>query len=58
MLGETPLKVMGPPAMIVTVAITKRVLSALAVATTVTFAGVVLVEVDGVTTVGTVAGAV
>lgn len=57
MVGEMPLKVMGPPWMMVMVPVTKRVLSALEVATMVTSAGVVLAPA-GVEAVGTVAGAV
>ena len=56
-MGEMPLKVMGPPWMMVMVPVTKRVLSALEVATTVTSAGVVLAPA-GVEAVGIVAGAV
>ena len=57
MVGEMPLKVMGPPWMIVMVPVTKRVVSALDVATIVTSAGVVLAPA-GVVAVGTAAGAV
>ena len=51
------MKVIGPPWMMVMVPVTKRVLSALAVATMVTSAGVVLAPA-GVEAVGTEAGAV
>src|SRR4029077_6437369 len=57
MVGEMPPKVMGPPWMMVMVPVAKRVLSPLAVATTVTSAGVVLAP-EGVEAVGTVVGAV
>ncbi len=57
MVGEMPLKVIGPPWMRVMVPAAKRVLSLLARATTVTSAGVVLAPA-GVEAVGTVAGAV
>jgi hypothetical protein len=49
-----PLKVIGPPWMIVMVPVAKRVLSAIEVATTVTIAGVEVLAV----LVGMVAGAV
>ena len=57
MVGEMPLKVMGPPWMMVIVPVANRVLSLLAVATTVRLAGVVLAP-EGVEAVGTVVGAV
>src|SRR6266481_2836725 len=58
-VGVMPLKVMGPPAMMVMVPIARRVLSATDVATMVRFAGEFLfVESAGVMLVGTDAGAV
>jgi len=57
--GLIPLKVMGPPAMMVMVPVATRVLSATDVATMVRFAGEFLfVESAGVILVGTDAGAV
>src|SRR6476660_8669033 len=57
MVGEIPLKVIGPPGVIVIVASAKRVGSVTEVATTVTIVGVVLAP-EGVLAVGTTAGAV
>src|SRR6476661_709480 len=57
MVGEIPLKVTGPPGVIVIVASAKRVGSVTEVATTVTIVGVVLAP-EGVLAVGTTAGAV
>src|SRR5579859_7260824 len=57
MVGEIPLKVIGPPGVIVIVASAKREESVTEVATTVTIVGVVLAP-EGVLAVGTTAGAV
>ena len=56
MVGLIPLKVIGPPAVMVIVPMAKRVGSSTEVATIVTFVGVVL-AVAGTLAVGTTAGA-
>ena len=56
MVGLIPLKVIGPPAVMVIVPMAKRVGSSTEVATILTFVGVVL-AVAGTLAVGTTAGA-